>query len=420
MAVRTDEVQLRIDFITDEGRQLAKTLLTTKEYNREIAASTSRIAEYQKQLIKVGSDEAKRAPILAKIAAEEKKVADNLGKVAAEGKKVESLNLERVAPAQLVERSKQLAAAIRLIPQSAPEFKALQTELAAVNARIRDINAAGKGAAGQSGGGFGLGSLAGFAAKASIAVGAVVGTVRTFFSALSGSGKLERLNIAFETFLGNADLAKKVVADLRKFADITPFETDQVNQAGRALLAFGFTADELIPTLTRVGDVAAGTGKDFNELALIYGKAKTQGLIQGEELNQLAEAGIPIYEELAKVLGVNEKEIRKLGEQGKISFASLEQVFKNLTGEGGRFAGLMERQSKSLDGLFSTLASAIQGKLTAALNDLLPLIPAATLHDAQRVWWVQQQDAAESAALGNGREFTRQNHWPLIPLERAA
>jgi len=378
MAVRTDEVQLRIDFITDEGRQLAKTLLTTKEYNREIAASTSRIAEYQKQLIKVGSDEAKRAPILAKIAAEEKKVADNLGKVAAEGKKVESLNLERVAPAQLVERSKQLAAAIRLIPQSAPEFKALQTELAAVNARIRDINAAGKGAAGQSGGGFGLGSLAGFAAKASIAVGAVVGTVRTFFSALSGSGKLEQLNIAFETFLGNAELAKKVVADLRKFADVTPFETEQVNQAGRALLAFGFTADELIPTLTRVGDVAAGTGKDFNELALIYGKAKTQGLIQGEELNQLAEAGIPIYEELAKVLGVNEKEIRKLGEQGKISFASLEQVFKNLTGEGGRFAGLMERQSKSLDGLFSTLASAIQGKLTAAMNDLLPLIKSIT------------------------------------------
>ena len=378
MAVRTDEVQLRIDFITDEGRQLAKTLLTTKEYNREIAASTSRIAEYQKQLLKVGSDEAKRAPILAKIAAEEKKVADNLGKVAAEGKKVESLNLERVAPAQLVERSKQLAAAIRLIPQSAPEFKALQTELAAVNARIRDINVAGKGAAGQSGGGFGLGSLAGFAAKASIAVGAVVGTVRTFFSALSGSGKLEQLNIAFETFLGNAELAKKVVADLRKFADVTPFETEQVNQAGRALLAFGFTADELIPTLTRVGDVASGTGKDFNELALIYGKAKTQGLIQGEELNQLAEAGIPIYAELAKVLGVNEKEIRKLGEQGKISFASLEQVFKNLTGEGGRFAGLMERQSKSLDGLFSTLASAIQGKLTAAMNDLLPLIKSIT------------------------------------------
>lgn len=378
MAVRQDKVQIQIDFITDESRRFAKTLLDTKEFNAQIASSKAKLAEYQKQLASVGNDEAKRGAILQKIAAEEQKVAANMAAIAAESRKVSAIDLSRLTPAQLTERAKQLAFYVGkngIIPQSAPQFKVLETELGQVNTRLRDLNNSSKGIQ-QSGGGFsGVSSVV---TRLTVGIGVAIGALKSFFSTLSGSGKLEQLNIAFETFLGSADKAKKVIADLRKFADVTPFETDQVNQAGRALLAFGFTADELIPTLTRIGDVASGTGKDFNELALIYGKAKTQGLIQGEELNQLAEAGIPIYAELAKVLGVNEKQIRKLGEQGKISFSSLEQVFRNLTGEGGRFAGLMERQSQSLEGLFSTAASALQNKLTNAMNDLLPAIKSIT------------------------------------------
>jgi len=370
MAVRRDDVQLHVDFITDESRSLAKTLLSTKEYNREIDSSKAKIREYEKELARANTTETRRAELLGKIATEEKKVADNLAKIAAEGKKVENIDLTKLAPSQLIERAKQLAQAMRLIPSSAPEFAQLQGELARVNTRIREINTTSKGI--QANGGAGFGAIAGLVTKLSVGIGAAVATVKTFFSALSGSAKLEQLNIAFETFLGNADKAKGVITDLRKFADVTPFETEPVIQAGRALLAFGFSAEELIPTLTKVGDVASGTGKDFNELALIYGKARAEGRIQNDTLNQLAEAGIPIYEELAKVLKVNESQIRKLAEQGKIGFKDLQTVFTNLTSEGGRFAGLMERQSKSLDGLFSTLASAIRNKITSATDSILP------------------------------------------------
>lgn len=252
------------------------------------------------------------------------------------------------------------------------EFKKASAELQKLDTKIKETKA-GMSSLRQESVGFGA---------AWLQIGAVLGTVmvavRGFFSALSGSAKLEQLNIAFEVFLGSADKAKKVVADLRKFADLTPFEVEPVNNAGRALLAFGFSAEELIPTLRRIGDVASGTGKDFNELTLIYGKARAEGRIQNDTLNQLAEAGIPIYQELAKVLKVNESQIRKLAEQGKIGFNDLQTVFRNLTSEGGRFAGLMERQSKSLDGLFSTAASALQGKLTKAMDDLLPMIKSLT------------------------------------------
>ena len=53
--------------------------------------------------------------------------------------------------------------------------------------------------------------------------------------------------------------------------------------------------------------------------------------------------------------------------------------------------------------------------ILADMNDVLPLVPAASLHEAQRGWWGQQQDAAEAKAAGNGSTFTRQPHWPLIP-----
>lgn len=378
MAVRQDQVQLRVDFITDEGRQLARTLLTTKEYNKEISSSTAKIAEYQKQLAKVGADESKRAPILAKIAAEEKKVADNLARIAAEGKKVEALDLGKVAPAQLVERAKQLAQAIRLIPQSAPQFKQLQSELSAVNARLREINqtaSAGRVAGAAGGGIFGtLGTLISSGGRALPVIGAVITAFQALRGAFTGANNLEQLNVAFETFLGNADAAKQVVGELIQFANVTPFETEQVTQAGKALLAFGFTAESLIPTLTQIGDVASGTGKDFNELVLIYGKAAAEGKIQNDTLNQLAEAGIPVYAELAKVLGVNQEQIRKLAEQGKIQFTDLQAVFTNLTAEGGRFNGLMERQSQTLGGLFSTFTSELKGVLTQLGTALAPLV----------------------------------------------
>ena len=58
--------------------------------------------------------------------------------------------------------------------------------------------------------------------------------------------------------------------------------------------------------------------------------------------------------------------------------------------------------------------------ILAGLNDLLPLITPATLHEAQQCWWVQQQDAAEARALGSGTAFERQDCWPLIPFTDGA
>lgn len=91
---------------------------------------------------------------------------------------------------------------------------------------------------------------------------------------------------------------------------------------------------------------------------------------------------------------------------------------------GGRSLGrLAERHGITFpahDAEADALASLRLLHVLAAMNDTLPLIPAADLHEAQRGWWVRQQDAAEANALGNGHEFTRQDCWPMIPAQVTA
>jgi tape measure domain-containing protein len=189
-----------------------------------------------------------------------------------------------------------------------------------------------------------------------LSVGAIGLAVKSLFDM---GAAMEQTAVSFEVLTGSKEAGDALIQTLNDFANVTPFVNDQVLKAGKSLVAFGFSADSVQKTLTMVGDVAAATGKDFNELTLIYGKARTAGKLYAEDLNQLTEAGIPILDELGKVLGVNAGQIKKLASEGKIGFKSLEKAFENMTGEGGRFEDMMKRQSKTAAGMLST----IEGKL---------------------------------------------------------
>jgi len=231
----------------------------------------------------------------------------------------------------------------------------LRRELDAVQKELAQINNSTKQAE-QSLTSFG--SLLKQAGATLATIGVGQGLLTFAQSAFTATAELEKLQISFTTFLGSSDRAKEVLKSLEEFAISTPFETEQVTRAGRALLAFGVPVKELEGTLRTLGDISAGTGKDFNELATIFGKAKTQGVVQGEELNQLAEAGVPIYSKLAEVLKIAEADVRKFGSEGKISFLDLQQALKLLTTEGekGSFFGLTEQLSTSLTGRLATLS----------------------------------------------------------------
>ena len=175
------------------------------------------------------------------------------------------------------------------------------------------------------------------------------------FSGIRDAADLEQAEIAFTTLLGGAENAKTVLRDLSDFAASTPFQLPQLTDAARQLAAFGFSTQEIVPSLRRLGDIAAGIGQPVEEIAEIFGKIRVQGRVMGEDINQLLGRGIPILDELARQFGVTAAEVKDMVSAGKIGFPEIRSAIESMTDEGGKFAGLMQAQSGSLTGLFSTL-----------------------------------------------------------------
>lgn len=168
----------------------------------------------------------------------------------------------------------------------------------------------------------------------------------------------EQAEVAFTTLLGSAEKAQKLMGDIRAFAASTPFQLDELVDASRKLVAFGFSGDQVITTMRKLGDISAGTGNRISEIAELFGKARVQGRLMQEDINQLTGRGINVIPELAKVLGVAEGQLRSLTSKGKIGFAELETAITNMTAEGSQFGGMMEAQSNTAAGALSTLKDA--------------------------------------------------------------
>ena len=87
------------------------------------------------------------------------------------------------------------------------------------------------------------------------------------------------------------------------------------------------------------------------------------------DIRQFAGRGIPIYEELGKVLNADRQELNKLVTEGKVGFPEVEKAFKNMTSEGGIYFNLMQEQSKSLTGMLSNLGDAWDSALNKIGQD---------------------------------------------------
>ena len=172
-------------------------------------------------------------------------------------------------------------------------------------------------------------------------------------------GQFQQLEVAFNTMLGSADKADALMAQLVRTAAITPFDLESVAQGAKQLLAYGMEAENVNETLTRLGDIASGLSMPLNDLVYLYGTTMAQGRLYTQDLNQFTGRGIPMIEELAKVFGVAESKVKDLVEAGKVGFPEVQKVIENLTGEGSKFGGLMEEQSKTITGQISNIEDAI-------------------------------------------------------------
>lgn len=182
--------------------------------------------------------------------------------------------------------------------------------------------------------------------------------------ALSTASAAETTEISFTTMLGSAEAARDMMETLADFAAHTPFELSGLQESTRQLLAYGFAAEDIVPMLTKVGDAVAalGTGQaGIESVTRALGQMQTRGKVSAEEMLQLTEAGIPAWRYLAEAIGTDTAGAMEKVTDGAVSAS---EGIKAITdGMERDFGGMMEAQSKTVEGLMSNLSDAIEQPL---------------------------------------------------------
>ena len=196
-------------------------------------------------------------------------------------------------------------------------------------------------------------------------IGGLVAIKKFGSDVIEATGKMQQLQVALSTILQDKTKADQLIAEIVQFAAKTPFNLDDVAEGAKQLLAYGSSADKVIEELSMLGDVASGLQIPIGQLIYLYGTLRTQGRAMTVDIRQFAGRGIPIYEELAKVLGVSKDQVGELVKEGKVGFKEVEQAFKNMTSEGGKFANLMENSA----GTWPQRLSNIEDTLFQKMNE---------------------------------------------------
>ena len=173
-------------------------------------------------------------------------------------------------------------------------------------------------------------------------------------------GEFQQLEVAFNTMLGSEEKAMALMSQLVETAKKTPFGMSDIASATKQLLAYGLEAEKVNDTLVRLGDIAAGLSIPIGDLAYLYGTTMTQGRLFTQDLRQFMGRGIPIAEELAKQFNVTKDAVGELVTAGKVGFTEVEKAIISMTSSGGKFAGLMEAQSKTITGQISNIEDSIE------------------------------------------------------------
>lgn len=185
-------------------------------------------------------------------------------------------------------------------------------------------------------------------------------------SVIKTRGEIEALEISFETLLGNKDKAKEFFGEIKDFAVNTPMQLGDLAKGAQTLLGFKVEAEKVMPILRQIGDISMGSSEKFNSLVLAFSQMSSTGKLMGQDLLQMINAGFNPLVEMSKITGKSISELKDDMSAGAISADMVAEAFAHAAGEGGTFNGMLEKQSKGLQGAISNL----QGAWDDMLNDI--------------------------------------------------
>lgn len=182
------------------------------------------------------------------------------------------------------------------------------------------------------------------------------------------NAQIEQYTATFATFTGSVDEANKTIERLKTLGASTPFEFTELADTTSLLMAYGFSADEAVNSLTMLGDASQGNAEKLTSIATGFARMKSSGKVTLEYLNLMIENGFNPLNQVAEDTGMTMAEVYDAISNGEITFDQVEKAMKKMTSKGGQYFGLMENQSKTMNGMLSTLSDTVQMKLGEAFE----------------------------------------------------
>jgi tape measure domain-containing protein len=211
--------------------------------------------------------------------------------------------------------------------------------------------------------------------------GNILGKLGIAFSALSigrsivgAASNIQNARVEFQTLLQDVEAGNKMLADVTEFAAKTPMQTGDLRDAAKMMLSFGIAQDKIMPNLKMIGDVSGGNAQKFNSLTLAFSQMSSAGRLMGQDLLQMINAGFNPLQEISKKTGKSMSVLKKEMEAGKISSQMVSDAFRSATQEGGMFYGMMEKQSQTIGGKWSTLMDKVTLTFSKLGDKATPII----------------------------------------------
>lgn len=202
----------------------------------------------------------------------------------------------------------------------------------------------------------GISSLIGKFSSAKAAVGGFLGAFAASAlvdfgkEAIDAQSKVEQLEISFRTLLGSQEKASALIAEIKSYGTVTPYDTEGLAQAARLMLSYGMSSSKIIPTLRMLGDIAMGDKDKLQSLTLAFSQMSASGRVCKEDLNQMVDAGFNPLQIISEKTGKSIGELTDEVSKGAISVQDIEQAFIDATSEGGKFHNMVNNMSDSIAG----------------------------------------------------------------------
>jgi len=192
--------------------------------------------------------------------------------------------------------------------------------------------------------------------------------------AIVGAASMERYRVTWGVLTGDMSRGADVLEKIKALSIDKALNFEALNQSATTMRNLGIASNDLVPTLSKLSDLAMGDSSKLEGLTMAYTRSMETGSISSRELLTLVRDGIPIYTMLGHAMGVSADQVKKLSNDGKIGFEDLKNAIDKATTAGGQFGGMGDRLAETTMGKWTQATAKWKEQLEDIGKTTLPAI----------------------------------------------